>query len=317
MISPQAYEKAGLWSYEIASNHEVLHDPKRFRNTIKQKAVEIGIPNVALQSLVRNASLSHTKRHAPQVKRNLPQLLDQYKKGSSIVTLAREVNYSPYLLARYMAEGISTFQGKMLSEAMRDPEGLLGSTKCIKDEFLASEANHSVAFIIPELPTTRLAGEVRDAITGDPLYGPMHDKERHIIGIEYEVVLEEELKELGIPFETEAILRGRGTSRTPDILLSCPLGVQVQKEDGSGTSWKMITWIDSKAMFGDVETHKTSVLPQAEAYIHRYGPGMVLYWFGHAPLALLGNSQGDIVIASSDLPHSFMWPTGQVLKREI
>lgn len=69
-------------------------------------------------------------------------------------------------------------------------------------------------------------------------------------------------------------------------------------------------------MFGDVTTHRTSVLPQAEGYIHRYGPGMVLYWFGHAPLERLGNSQGDIVIAAWDLPEKFMWPTGEVLQAE-
>ena len=63
-------------------------------------------------------------------------------------------------------------------------------------------------------------------------------------------------------------------------------------------------------MFGDVHTHQTSVLPQAEAYVHRYGPGMVLYWFGHAPLERLDNSQGDICIVQYNLPTTFRWPTG-------
>lgn len=155
-------------------------------------------------------------------------------------------------------------------------------------------------------------------MTFDPLYGPMHDKERHIVGIEYEVVLEHELRLLGIPFETETDLRGRGTARTPDILLSCPMGVLVPKVDGSGQSeWKMICWIDSKAMFGDVRTHQTSVLPQAEAYVHRYGPGMVLYWFGHAPLERLETSQGDVVMVGYELPKSFKWPTGEVFHRDV
>ena len=149
---------------------------------------------------------------------------------------------------------------------------------------------------------------------------------------------------IGIPFETETDLRGRGTSRTPDILLSCPMGVLVPKADGTGKEWKIICWIDSKvrthgkriprlhslhllslidtsldycqAMFGDVSTHQTSVLPQAEAYVHRYGPGMVLYWFGHAPIERLGNSQGDIAIVSYELPESFKWPTGETFNRE-
>ena len=34
-----------------------------------------------------------------------------------------------------------------------------------------------------------------------------------------------------IPFETEADLRARGTAKTPDILLSCPVGVRVRKRN--------------------------------------------------------------------------------------
>jgi hypothetical protein len=65
---------------------------------------------------------------------------------------------------------------------------------------------------------------------------------------------------LEMPFETEEILRARGTAKTPDILLSCPVGVKVKKrniednvkmheavaENDHEHEWKMICWIDSK-----------------------------------------------------------------------
>ena len=51
---------------------------------------------------------------------------------------------------------------------------------------------------------------------------------------------------IGIPYENEEQLRNRGTSRTPDVVLKTPLGIQVMKKDESGMEWKMITWIDSK-----------------------------------------------------------------------
>jgi hypothetical protein len=74
---------------------------------------------------------------------------------------------------------------------------------------------------------------------------------------------------IDIPFETEMELRVRGTSRTPDILFSCPVAIQVPKrilspanqksvqgikDKHMGTTdtseedfvWKMICWIDSK-----------------------------------------------------------------------
>lgn len=66
-------------------------------------------------------------------------------------------------------------------------------------------------------------------------------------------------------------------------------------------------------LFGDVNTHHFSVLPQAESYLHRYGPGIVLYWFGHAPLDRLADAQGDVVVLGWDLPKQFMLPTGKTL----
>jgi hypothetical protein len=45
--------------------------------------------------------------------------------------------------------------------------------------------------------TTRLALEVQEAIASDSLCGPASDRARHFIGIEYEIVLERGLKNLG------------------------------------------------------------------------------------------------------------------------
>jgi hypothetical protein len=69
-------------------------------------------------------------------------------------------------------------------------------------------------------------------------------------------------------------------------------------------------------MFGDIETHNSSNLPQVESYVHRFGPGMILYWFGHAPLERLGNARGDICI-SANLPETFMWPTGELVHKPV
>ena len=45
--------------------------------------------------------------------------------------------------------------------------------------------------------TTRLALEVKEAIEMDSFCGPASDRARHFIGIEYEIVLERGLKNLG------------------------------------------------------------------------------------------------------------------------
>ena len=81
---------------------------------------------------------------------------------------------------------------------------------------------------------------MKEAIDLDPLCGPASDRAKHLIGIEFEIYLEKNLKNLGIPFESEAQLRERGSSRTPDVVLSCPIGMKVNSE------WYVVCWIDSK-----------------------------------------------------------------------
>ena len=124
-----------------------------------------------------------------------------------------------------------------------------------------------------------------------------------------------------LPFETEGELRAKGTARTPDILLSSPVAVPVSRkspnsnDDDEENEWKVICWIDSKALFGDVHTHHISVLPQAESYVHRFGPGLVLYWFGHAQRKRLADCGGDLVIGGWELPLRFLLPTGELILR--
>eukprot|EP00581_Thalassiosira_minuscula_P014465 CAMPEP_0183732868 /NCGR_PEP_ID=MMETSP0737-20130205/39567_1 /TAXON_ID=385413 /ORGANISM="Thalassiosira miniscula, Strain CCMP1093" /LENGTH=381 /DNA_ID=CAMNT_0025965993 /DNA_START=147 /DNA_END=1292 /DNA_ORIENTATION=- len=223
------------------------------------------------------------------------------------------------------------FSGKPLYEADR-------TNKAITDDASTQYPTRQQRSL---MPLSRLCLEVREAIDSDPMYGPRQDKERHNIGIEYELLLEQTLQSMDIPFETEAELRVRGTARTPDILLSCPVGIKVRKrriqhhggggsssnplymhgvhsaeenddddEDDGQYEWKVICWIDSKALFGDIETHTNNVLPQVETYVHRFGPGLVLYWFGHAPLERLGDGHGDVVILGGNLPEVVMMPTG-------
>jgi hypothetical protein len=95
-------------------------------------------------SLVRNASLLHIKRSSLGLKQQIAYCLDEYKGGSSIVQLAKEMNYSPYLLARYMVEEISTCKENKipLSDVMKDPEGMLSHLDDISPAFHHTERNH-------------------------------------------------------------------------------------------------------------------------------------------------------------------------------
>jgi hypothetical protein len=67
-------------------------------------------------------------------------------------------------------------------------------------------------------------------------------------------------------------------------------------------------------MYGDVGTHR-QYQEQCDSYIHRFGPGMILYFFGHAPLSLLSDANtvnGDLIIMGWKLPDQFLWPDGSL-----
>jgi hypothetical protein len=90
------------------------------------------------------------------------------------------------------------------------------------------------------------------------------------------------------------------------------VGVEVVDNRTGELRWKLISWIDSKALFGDIDTHHQSVVPQAESYVHRFGPGLIIYWFGHAPLHRLGSLAGEITIVGWKLPQKYMLPNGEI-----
>jgi hypothetical protein len=140
----------------------------------------------------------------------------------------------------------------------------------------------------------RLLREIRHCEEEDSDYSPPMDRIRHTSGLEYEFKLQRELSALGVLFEAEDDLRNRGFHKTPDILLPIPIGFIFP--DQSEQKPRIIRWIDSKAMFGDVHTHVNDNKDQIQGYVNRYGPGMVIYWFGFMPS--ISNAYPDVYVTS-------------------
>lgn len=126
----------------------------------------------------------------------------------------------------------------------------------------------------------RLSAEVRRCVLIDAAYGPLVSSLREMIGSEKEDLLKEKMDEKGFRYMCEDTLRNEGFDKTPDLRLSQPLVVDGQ----------LIAWIESKALFACVESHKKYLNEQYNSYVNRYGPGLVIYWFGYvdymAPEAL-------------------------------
>ena len=128
--------------------------------------------------------------------------------------------------------------------------------------------------------------EIEACRANDWHVSPDMDRVKRMVGMEYEMILMRQLEARGIRFQSEDELRDGGYSKTPDVLLICPIGVR----------GRIVNWIDSKAMFGDPMTHRSN-LDQLKKYVHRLGPGMVIYWFGICKSLI--NDERDIDLLSS------------------
>jgi len=57
------------------------------------------------------------------------RLLQRFADGKTIIGLAKELNYPPYMLARLIVESIGKNGKKAVTEAMRNPIAKLGHVK--------------------------------------------------------------------------------------------------------------------------------------------------------------------------------------------
>ena len=174
-----------------------------------------------------------------------------WQDGASIQSIAAAQRFSPYLIARLLLEELCGTHGR------REVSGLVRAPALIGDP--------------------RLRREVVAAIAADTHVSPRIDRLRAAIGDAHEALLYAELRARGIPFTTEAGLRGIGASKTPDVLLDVPIGIL----SSDGVTPRVVHWIDSKASFGDPESHAVNTRQQFAGYVNRSGPGAVIYWYGY------------------------------------
>ena len=137
------------------------------------------------------------------------------------------------------------------------------------------------------LGDARLAYEVWLATLEDHSYGPLAEAIKGSVGEEHEQKIKDILKEKDIPYCDEHVLRGQGYDKTPDIKLEIPLAL----EEGG----HIINWIESKALFGDPESHSGYLKDQFWSYWNRFGPGMVIYWAGYVKQLDVHRSQGIVL----------------------
>ena len=175
------------------------------------------------------------------------------EKEGFLLRLADDVNFPPSLLARIILEEHYK-DSNLFKESGDVSKGFI--SKCIKNP---SDITDKV-----------LMKEVEICVLNDDFCGPIVENIKRQSGIKYEKLLHDFLTERDILYCDEDDLRREGYDKTPDFKLVVPIVVNNH----------VINWIESKASFGDEESHAGYLENQFWSYANRFGPGLVIYWFG-------------------------------------
>ncbi|XP_069861846.1 CDAN1-interacting nuclease 1 isoform X5 [Dipodomys merriami] len=205
------------------------------------------------QEYQKHIKRTHAKHHTSEVIENYYQryLSGVVKNGAApvLLELANEVEYAPSLMARIILE-------RFLQEREETPPSKSVVSSMLRDP--------------SQIPDGVLANQVYQCIVNDCCYGPLVDCIKHAIGHEHEVLLRDLLLERNLSFLDEDQLRAKGYDKTPDFILQVPVAVEGH----------IIHWIESKASFGDECSHHAYLHDQFWSYWNRFGPGLVIYWYG-------------------------------------
>ncbi|XP_043843827.1 CDAN1-interacting nuclease 1 isoform X3 [Dromiciops gliroides] len=211
------------------------------------------------QEYQKHIKRTHAKHHTAEAIETYYQryLSGVVKDGTApvLLELANEVDYAPSLMARIILE-------RFLQEQEESPP-----SKSVINSMLRDPS---------QIPDGVLANQVYQCIVNDCCYGPLVGCIKHAIGHEHEVLLRDLLLERNLSFLDEDQLRAKGYDKTPDFILEvpvvmlCPLALEGH----------IIHWIESKASFGDECSHQAYLHDQFWSYWNRFGPGLVIYWYG-------------------------------------
>ncbi|KAG1671357.1 hypothetical protein FOA52_002967 [Chlamydomonas sp. UWO 241] len=190
-----------------------------------------------------------------------------YLAGEDVLSICAAVDFPPCMLMRRMLESALKVNKQAIGDILKQP-ALLAA---------AARARCGPGALAPsEGLLARVARDIGRCVAADTCYSPLSDMAKHAAGLEFEMLLCKRLSDLGVSFWTEGDLRARGYFKTPDVWLHTPLAVK----DFETGAWRVVSWIDSKAAFGDDRVHSRQMEEQYSTYTNRYGSGLVIYWFG-------------------------------------
>jgi len=243
------------------------------------------VRSIVGQEYTKSIRANFRNTHSSENRRRLYKLFtdclekDDYKPGV-IIELAIQEKTSPALAAKVILEEYLKEQSS--EDGTEDSVESKSVDKILRSRVNALFKNHA------QIQDRDLAHEIFLAKIKDNGYGPVAEAIKQSIGEEHEQKIKDELTALKIPFSDEHILRRGGYDKTPDVKLEVPVAV----------NGRVINWIESKALFGDRESHEGYLKDQFWSYWNRFGPGLVIYWFGYIK-QLDNNTEAGIVLADT------------------
>ncbi|XP_076354095.1 CDAN1-interacting nuclease 1 isoform X2 [Tachypleus tridentatus] len=283
---------------EILSEFKRLHsrDSLHILGEKFSQVPERTIGSIIAQEYQRKMKKVHHKHYSAEA---IEMYYNRYVKAVKrketsgfLLRMADEIDLSPALLARLILEQHST-QKLDRGEAQKKNKETTKHNQQKEDNldnFIDIQQLNfpAVKHVITQMMRDtslvedgELAVEVFQCIINDDNYGPVADAVKHAVGLEFEQKLKEELQRLGIAF------------------------VAI---DGH-----VVNWIESKASFGDEESHRNYLKDQYWSYWNRFGPGMVIYWFGF--IEELDTHRNNGILLCDCMPEIVTYMNAQALRQ--
>jgi hypothetical protein len=215
---------------------------------VPQVRKETGLPTGVLVAIHTQSLRRHIIRNYWKLKALSPRLASRWRRGDDVRKIARIRSFSPIVIARIVSSEI----GVSKSDFRKMVNG--------------SEIKHS----LPK-EHRRMASEVTRAVNVDYMDAPWALELYRELGRGGEKLITDWLDEKGIEFKTEKDLKGGVGVPTPDFLFPSPREIDDRKK---------ISWIESKAFFGDLQHIRRHHRSQVSRYEKVYGDGIMVYWYG-------------------------------------
>lgn len=194
-----------------------------------------------LLSILNQKMLRTNKALYHRVAKDADALLERWADGESFVSLSRETGLSPVLISAILLKRTGMTR-KEIQKMLKNPD---------------------------KAEDRRLRKELSGVVEEDVLFTPRAHSLQLKRAKECEEAIGTWLSGKGIEFLTEEKIKKYG-KKTPDFLLKSRL--KIDDVD--------ISWIESKALFGDEQEHRRLLKKQFLEYAEIFGPGMVVYWYG-------------------------------------